>query len=143
MSTDNNKAHARRVFEEILTQGNLALIDEVYSADYVGHETSGPVHGQEELKQYFMIYRTAFPDAHYTVEDQIAEGDRVVTRWSVRGTHQGPLLGIPPTGKPGAVTGIGIARFEGGKIAEVWSEFDALGMFQQIGVIPTPGQASQ
>ena len=125
-----------------MNQGKMALIDEVYSPDYVGHETSGPVHGQEGLKQYIMMYRTAFPDAHYTVEDQIAEGDKVVTRWSGRGTHQGPLMGIPPTGKQGTVTGISIDRFEGGKIVETWTELDALGMMQQLGVIPAPGQAS-
>lgn len=120
-----------------MNQGNMALIDEVYSPDYVGHETSGPVHGQEGLKQYFMIYRTAFPDAHYTVEDQIADQDKVVTRWSVRGTHQGPLMGIPPTGKQVMVTAIGLGRFAGGKLVEGWNEFDALGMLQQLGVVPS------
>ena len=139
MSTEDNKAIVRRVFEEVLNQGNMALIDEVYSPDYVDHTPNGPGPGLEGLKQYFMMYRTAFPDAHYAVEDQIAEGgDKVVTRWSVRGTHQGPLMGIPPTGKQGTVTGIGITRFEGGKIVEVWSEFDALGMFQQIGLMILP-----
>ncbi len=140
MSTEENKAHVRRVFEEVLNQGNMALIAEFYSPDYVDHSPNGPGPGLEGLKQYFMMYGTAFPDAHYTIEDQIAEGDKVVTRWSVRGTHQGPLMGIPPTGKQGAVTGMGIARLEGGKIVEVWSEFDALGMFQQIGVVPMTGQ---
>ena len=139
MSTEDNKEIDRRGFEEVLNQGNMALIDEVYSPDYVDHTPNGPGPGLEGLKQYFMMYGTAFPDAHYTVEDQIAEGgDKVVTRWSVHGTHQGPLLGIPPTGKQGAVTGIGIARFEGGKIVEVWSEFDALGMFQQLGLMILP-----
>ena len=139
MSTEDNKALVRRMFEEVWNQGNIARIAEFYSPSHVEHTSSGPVHGQEGLKQYIMMYRTAFPDAHYTVEDQLAEGDKVVTRWSARGTHQGPLMGIPPTGKQGTVTGIGIARFEGGKIVEAWTEFDALGMMQQLGVVPSMG----
>ena len=143
MSTEENKALARRAFEEVLNRGNMALIDEFYDPDYVEHYTpTGPVHGREGLKQFYMIYRTAFPDAHYTVEDQISERDKVVTRWTVTGMHQEPLMGIPPTGKQGTVTGISIARVEGGKLMAAWTEFDALGMFQQLGVIPTPGQAS-
>jgi steroid delta-isomerase-like uncharacterized protein len=128
MSTEDNKALVRRIFEEVWNQGKMARIAEFYSPAAVEHTSSGPVHGQEGLKQYIMMYRTAFPDAHYTVEDQIAEGDKVVTRWSGRGTHQGPLMGIPPTGKQGTVTGISIDRFEGGKIVETWTELDALGI---------------
>ncbi len=139
MSTEDNKALVRRLFEEVWNQGNMALIAEVYSPAHIEHTSSGPVHGHEGYKQYVMLYRTAFPDAHYTVEDQIAEGDKVVTRWSARGTHQGPLMGIPPTGKQGAVTGISIARVEGGKFVEAWTEFDALGMMQQLGVVPSMG----
>ena len=139
MSTEDNKALVRRMFEEVWNQGNIARIAEFYSPAHVEHTSSGPVRGQEGYKQYVMIYRTAFPDAHYTVEDQLAEGDKVVTRWTARGTHQGPLMGIPPTGKQGTVTGIGIARFEGGKIVEAWVELDALGMMQQLGVIPSMG----
>jgi len=142
MSTEDNKALVHRLFEEVWNQGKMALIAEFYSPASVEHTSSGPVHGQEGLKRYIMLYRTAFPDAHYTVEDQIAERDKVVTRWSGRGTHQGPLMGIPPTGKQGTVTGISIDRFEGGKIVETWTELDALGMMQQLGAIPAPGQAS-
>ncbi len=80
MSTEDNKALVRRMFEEVWNQGNIARIAEFYSPAHVEHTSSGPVHGQEGYKQYVMIYRTAFPDAHYTVEDQIAEGDKVVTR---------------------------------------------------------------
>ncbi len=139
MSTEDNKALVRRLFEEVWNQGKMARIAEFYSPAHVEHSPSGPVHGQEGYKQYVMMYRTAFPDAHYTVEDQIADQDKVVTRWTARGTHQGPLMGIPPTGKQGTVTGIGIARFEGGKIVEAWTEFDALGMLQQLGVVPSMG----
>lgn len=86
------------------------------------------------------MYRAAFPDVQSTIEDTIAEGDKVVTRWTARGTHRGALMGIPPTGKELTVTGMGILRIEGGRIMEAWGIFDQFGMLQQIGVIPTPGQ---
>ena len=89
-----------------------------------------------------MLYFTAFPDLHFTIEDQIAEGDRVVTRFTARGTHQGAFIGIPPTGKQGVVTGTGIDRFANGKIVEAWFNSDDLGLLQQLGVVPSPGQAS-
>ncbi len=136
MSTEDNKLLVRRLFEEVLNQRNLGLIDEFFSPNHVEHASTGPVHGPDGMKQYYLIYLTAFPDAHYTVEDQIAEGDKVVTRWSVRGTHTGELMGLPATGKQGTVTGIGIVRFEGGKLVEAWTEFDALGLLQQLGVVP-------
>ena len=139
MSTEENKLLVRRVFEEVLNQRNLALIDEIYSPNYVEHTSIGPVRGTEGMKRYHMIYLTAFPDAHYTVEDQIAEGDKVVTRFTARGTHKGELMGIPATGRQGMVTGTGIARIEGDKLVEAWSEFDALGMLQQLGVVPAMG----
>jgi len=139
MSTEENKAIARRFFEEVLNQRNVALIDELCSPNYVDHTPNGPVHGTEAYKQYLMMYLTAFPDSHYTIEDQIAEGDKVMTRWSARGTHQGPLMGTPPTGKQSTVTGMSIGRSEGGKIVEAWTEFDTLGMLQQLGVIPSMG----
>lgn len=86
------------------------------------------------------MFRTAFPDLYGTIEDLIAEGDKVVTRITYRGTHQGEFMGIPPTGRPVTMTFTGINRIAGGKIAEGWVNFDALGMMQQLGVIPTPGQ---
>ena len=88
------------------------------------------------------MYRSAFPDMQLTIEDQIAEGDKVVTRWTARGTHQGELMGIPPTGKQATVTGITVGRVANGKFVESWSNFDALGMMQQLGVVPVPGQTS-
>ena len=85
---------------------------------------------------------TASPDLHITVEDQVAEGDKVVTRYTTRGTHQGPFMGIPPTGKHVTVTGIVITRFANCKEVEEWANADWLGLLQQLGVVPTPGQAS-
>lgn len=138
MSTEDNKALVRRGFEEIWNRGNLAVIDEFIAPNYVDHEPTTTLQGPEAHKQFVLMYRSAIPDLHITIEDQIAEGDKVVTRWTARGTHQGPLMGIPPTGKQAVVTGID--RFANGKAVEAWNNFDALGMLQQLGVVPAPGQ---
>lgn len=136
-----NKAIARRVIEECFNQGNLALADELYTANYVNHNAPpGFPQGPEGFKQEAGMYRNAFPDIQITIEEQIAEGDRVVSRWTARGTHQGELMGIPPTNKKATVTGIVIDRIAGGKIVEHWENFDQLGMMQQLGIIPAPGQ---
>jgi predicted ester cyclase len=87
------------------------------------------------------VYRTTFPDVRITIEDQVAEGDKVVTRWTGRGIHQGDLMGIAPTGTRATVTGITIDHISGGKVAETWANFDVMGMIQQLGVIPSPEQA--
>jgi steroid delta-isomerase-like uncharacterized protein len=139
MSVEENKAIFRRIVEEGFNKGNLAIVDELVATNHVNHTDN--VHGPEEYKQFITMYRTAFPDLHMTIEDQIAEGDKVVNRWTSRGTHKGDLMGIPPTGKQTTVTGMYVARIIGGKIMEEWGNFDALGMMQQIGVVPPPGQA--
>jgi steroid delta-isomerase-like uncharacterized protein len=101
----------------------------------------GELRGTEDFKQRWVsMFRTAFPDLQLSVEDQIAEGDRVVTRYTGRGTHQGELMGIPPTGNEVSVGGTIISRVSGGRIEEEWNNFDALGMMQQLGVIPPPEQ---
>ncbi|MFB0534286.1 MAG: ester cyclase [Anaerolineae bacterium] len=139
MSVEEDKAIFRRIVEEGFNKGNLAIVDELVATNHVNHTDN--VHGPEEYKQFITMYRTAFPDLHMTIEDQIAEGDKVVNRWTSRGTHKGDLMGIPPTGKQTTVTGMYVARIIGGKIVEEWGNFDALGMMQQIGVVPPPGQA--
>jgi steroid delta-isomerase-like uncharacterized protein len=139
MSVEENKAIFRRIVEEGFNKGNLAIVDELVATNHVNHTDN--VHGPEEYKQFITMYRTAFPDLHMTIEDQIAEGDKVVNRWTSRGTHKGDLMGIPPTGKQTTVTGMYVARIIGGKIVEEWGNFDALGMMQQLGVVPPPGQA--
>jgi steroid delta-isomerase-like uncharacterized protein len=141
MSTEQNKAMDRRVYEEVWNGGNLAVIDELVAANYVDHdqEPPGALEGVEGLKQSVTMYRSAFPDVHFTIEDQIAEGDLLVTRWTARGTHQGPLMGIPPTGKQVMVTGISITRVASGKVVEGWTNFDALGLLQQLGAGPSMG----
>ena len=141
MSTEENKAISRRAGEEIFNGGNLDLADELYAPDYVLHDPSLPedLHGPEGLKRYAAMTRGAFPDAQVTVEDQVAEGEKVVDRWTARGTHTEEFMGIPPTGRRIEVSGVTISRFAGGKIAEDWYHSDDLGMMQQLGVIPSDG----
>ena len=143
MSTEENKALERRGIEEGWNKGNLTVIDELIAANVVTHRPPAPpLQGTEAFKQFVLMYRSAFPDLHYTIEDQIAEGDKVVTRWTARGTHKGELMGIPPTGKQGTVTGISVSRWANGKVVEIWINADDLGMLQQLGVVPAPGQTS-
>ena len=133
-----NKTIARKVFEEIQSQGNLALVDELVASDYVGHTPLADIHGPEGAKQFEEMLYEAFPDYQVTVEDQIAEGDKVVTRWTGRGTHQGQFQGMPPTGKQMTMSGITIFRIANGKLVEGWNNPDLLGMLQQLGAVPVP-----
>lgn len=142
MSTEDNKALVRRFYEEIFNRGNMAVVDELCTANYLFHDPTGPVQGPEGFKQFATMYRTAFPDLHITIDDAIAEGDKVVARTTGRGTHKGELMGIPPTGKQIAVSGMTISRIVNGKAEETWANYDALGMLQQLGVVPAPGQTS-
>ncbi|GAC1361273.1 MAG: hypothetical protein NVSMB38_45010 [Ktedonobacteraceae bacterium] len=143
MSTEDNKVLARRFHEEIFSQGNIALIDEICDASWTFHDRSYPQRdwprGPEGARQLVNLYRTAFPDIRFTYEDQIAEDDKVVSCWTARGTHKGDLMAIPPTGKQATITGITIMRIANGKITEDWANFDVLGMLQQLGVVPTMG----
>jgi steroid delta-isomerase-like uncharacterized protein len=144
MSTDENKAIIRRLIEELINQGNLAAVDEVIGRDYVYHAPGIPeLRGPEGFTQLITMYRTAFPDVQLVIEDQIAEGEKVVTRWTGRGTHRGELMGIPATGKQASFPGIVISRIANGNIVEEWEIFDTLGMLQQLGVVPAPGQAAE
>ncbi len=137
----DNKLVVRRSFEELFTRGDLRVADEVFAPDYVGHDPTLPhdLHGPEEFKQFVRMYRSAFPDLTLTVEDQIAEGDLVVTRFTARGTHRGELMGIPPTGNCVAITGISIDRMRDGKSVESWTNYDVMTMMQQLGIIPAVG----
>jgi predicted ester cyclase len=141
MSLEENKAKMRRFHEEVLNRGNLSVVDELLTTDFVEHAAPpGTAPGAEGVKQMIMMFRTAFPDLHLTEEDWIAEGDKVVCRYTIRGTHKGEFMGIAPTGKQVVITGIEIVRFEGGKPVEHWEEMDMLGLLQQLGAIPTPGR---
>jgi steroid delta-isomerase-like uncharacterized protein len=138
MSTEDNKALARRGYEA-LNQRNLAAFEELVIPDVVLHNASMTIQGIEAYKQFISMYFTAFPDLRFTIEDMIAEGDTVVVRQTARGTHQGNLMGIPPTGKQVSTTGINILRFANGKGVEEWFNGDDLGLLQQLGVVPTMG----
>lgn len=141
MSATENKTLARRFYEE-LSKGNLAIVDEVAAANMIDHNPPAPglAPGREGAKQVFNMFRAAFPDLHFTVEDQVAEGDKVVSRLTVRGTHRGQFQGIPPTGKTVTVGLIDIFRIAGGKGVERWGQMDSMGLMQQLGAVPQPGQ---
>jgi len=140
MSTEENKAIIRRVIEEVWNKGDLAAVDEVMATDYVLHVPGQEIKGPEGFKEYVTMARTAFPDFHMTIEDMVAEGDKVAFRFTWRGTHKGEIMGIAPTGKQVTVTSIGINRFAGGKEVEARASMDQLGMLQQLGVVPPMGQ---
>jgi steroid delta-isomerase-like uncharacterized protein len=135
--SEENKAVARR-FLEIFETGDLDALDEILAPDAVDHDPYNPYgrEGLEGAKKTVAMYRQAFPDVHFEVEEQIAEGDKVATRWTGTGTHEGELMGMQPTGKKASVTGITIDRIEGGKIVEGWTNWDTLAMMQNIGAIP-------
>jgi steroid delta-isomerase-like uncharacterized protein len=135
--SEENKVLIQRFVEEAFNEGNLDVADEVYAPDFVSHESAGPVgRDPEYIKQFVGTYRGAFPDGHTTVEDVIAEGDKVAYRWSFRGIRRGELMGIAPTGKQMTITGITVDRISGGKIEEEWNNFDQLGVLRQLGVVP-------
>jgi steroid delta-isomerase-like uncharacterized protein len=127
--TDAKKI-VRLLFEEPW-KGNMDVVDE-----YIA-----PIRGPQGFKAQIEKYLAAFPDARFTIDDQFAEGDRVATRWTARGTHQGELAGISATGKEVTVTGLTFSRFEGGKIVEDWLIWDTLGMLVQLGAVPAPARA--
>ena len=140
MSIEENKALDGRIYEEIWNNKNLGAIDEIYSADVITNNLPPEMPtGIEGLKQFVAMYLTAFPNPHFHVDDQVGEGDKVVTRWTFHGKHEGELMGIPATGKDVTVTGIGVSRIAGGKIVEEWGEFDTMGMMVQLGVVSPPG----
>ena len=139
MSTEENKAVVRRYLEAHNkgTETVMAAVEELCAPDWVLHGTGGfPDMDLAGMKQMIPAFHTAFPDQHYTLEDLIAEGDKVVARVTFRGTHQGDFMGIPPTGKVVTFTGIYIPRLAGGKIVEDSGIEDQLGLMQQLGAIP-------
>ena len=137
MSTEENKALARRAWE-IVSPDNLDhLLEEVYASDLVWHEPDRDIRGYEQAKQFVSTFFEAFPDINISVEDVIAEGDKVVSRYTIRGTHQGETEEFgPPTGRQMELEGITIHRFEDGKIVEEWERYDNLSALQQLGIAP-------
>jgi len=140
---EDNKTIARRIINDIINGKRLEQIDTLVSPSYVYHGPGGmEVRGPEGFKQLINMYLTAFPDLRMTIDDLIAEGDKVVTRWTGRGTHRGDLAGIAPTGKTATVTGIIISRFAGNKLVEDFESFDEVAMLRQLGVSTLPATAA-
>jgi steroid delta-isomerase-like uncharacterized protein len=138
ISMEENKSLARRSWE-IVSQRDLVPLEDVYAADLVWHEPDQDVQGLEEAKQFYSTNLSAFPDLNATVEDVIAEGDKVVTRWTMRGTHRGETeeFGLP-TNRQVEIKGLTMHRIEGGKIVEEWEGYDNLGFMQRLGLVPKP-----
>src|ERR687886_2628711 len=138
--SEENKAKARRLLEEAFGQGKVDVVDEVLDPAFVCYDPnseSGEVRGADTIKGEIEYFRSAVPDLTYTVEDQIAEGDEVVTRWTASGTHEGEFFGVAPTGNRIEMSGIQIDRFdESGKMVEEWPEYDLLGAMRQMGAVP-------
>jgi steroid delta-isomerase-like uncharacterized protein len=140
MSIDDNKAIIRRWFEET-DKGNLDIIEELCAPDYIDHAPPlpGMPAGNAGVREANQRLRAAFPDTVHFVEDQIAEGDKVVTRLRARGTFAGEILGIPPNGNVVEITGIMVHRLKDGKLVEHWANADLLSFMQQLGAIPALG----
>jgi predicted ester cyclase len=138
----DNKAIMRQLFEEPW-KGNLGVIDEYVDANYVGYDPSmpEPMRGPQAFKEFVQMYLAAFPDGAIKVDEQIAEGDTVATRWTGRGTHGGDLMGIAPTRKQVTVSGLSISKLKNGKLVEDYSNWDTLGMLQQLGAVPAMATA--
>lgn len=134
--SDTNKALVRRIIEEVVNTGNFSSLDEVVASDYTYFEpTIGTITGREGYRTLVGMYRSAFPDMTLTIEQQISEGDTVVTRWTARGTHEGELFGIAPTGKRVSVGGVVISRVIDGQLVEDYESYDVHGMMRQLGVL--------
>ena len=141
MSTlqEQNKSLVRRIFEEGINQNKPGVFDELIALSYMNHDIPAPTPGLEGFKMVIGMFLAAFPDMRVTIEEELAEGDKVITRGYFTGTHQGDFQGIPPTGKQIKVKYIDIWLVENGKLVENWVRLDELGMMQQLGVVPTPG----
>jgi steroid delta-isomerase-like uncharacterized protein len=142
MSEQDHKTIVRRFIEEGLNKHNVALIDEVYSPDYVGHDPDRPVPRTiTDMKQGMeVMLGKIFADYHYSIERLVEEGDLVAWHWTFRATHQGEIMGIPATGKQISFGGVNIFRFQDGKVVEDWVYRDTVGMMRQLGALPAPPQ---
>jgi steroid delta-isomerase-like uncharacterized protein len=144
MSIEENKAVVQRFFEELLSTDNFSVADEILAPDFRFYFAGSPdPMDLQSYKEFLVMRRAAFPDRHFTVEEMVAEGDKVSARFTMRGTHEGEMRGIAPTGKTVTMTGIDIIRLREGKMVEDRVEVDQLGMMQQLGVIPAPGQPEE
>ena len=138
-----NKAQFRRTYEELLNQGILDVADELVAPDFLNHEAPPERNrGPESMRGLATMLRTAFPDLHFTIEELVGEGNTVAGRVTLSGTHEGPLMGMPPTGRSVRQASMHFVRFRDGKAIEHWGVRDDLGMMQQLGVIPAPVESS-
>jgi len=136
---DDNKTLVRRYYEEVLNGRDLSVVPELFAPTFVSYAPSGRSVDLAEYVRAIGVSHAALPDLHVTIEDQFAEGNRVVTRWSATGTHQGPFAGIAPTGRAITVTAMHIHRIADGKLVEHWEQFDLYGLLRQLGALPAPG----
>jgi ketosteroid isomerase-like protein len=144
MSVHENKALARRVFDEIWSGGRLELADELLAPDFVGRPPGGmqePFKGPEGAKEFIGSLREGFPDITFEVENMVAGGDLVATRWVATGTHDGDYMGYQPTERPGTINGMTFLRFENGVVVEGWTQLDALTLMRTIGALREPARA--
>jgi predicted ester cyclase len=142
VSAEDNKALVRRFVDEVQSGGNIDLIDEICSPGFVNHSAPPGVPADREgIKIVTAMFRGAFPDSYFTVEDMVAEGDKVATRKTFHGTHEGEFMGMPPSGRAVSMGLIDIVRIYDGRVVEHWAMGDSLGLMQQLGVIPQPGQS--
>ena len=143
MTSQDNKKVVARYYDEVLNGRKAAVLDELAVEDYVEHDPfPGQGNGRADLKARVQALQSAFDPLRFTVEDVIAEGDKVVVRWKNAGTHSGSFMGIPATNKTFSVAGIDVHTVRDGRIAEHWHVVDQLGQMQQMGLIPGPGGAS-
>ena len=140
MSIEENKIIVRRFFEVGSSRGDLDAANELLAPDFVLHVPLPCSPGIRGIDEVVSACRAAFQDLYVTVEDMVAEKDMVAARFTARGVHKGDFMGLPPTGKPIAMTGMEIFRLENGKIAELWGEANLLGLMQQLGILPPMGQ---
>jgi predicted ester cyclase len=144
MSAQENKVLFQRTYEELLNRGDLDVADELVAPEFINHEAPpGRDRGPESMRGLATMLRTAFPDLRFEIEELVAEGDTVAGRLTMSGTHEGPLMGTPPTGRSVRQDHMHFVRFRDGKAVEHWGVRDDLGMMQQLGVIPAPGQSEE
>ena len=141
MSAEENKALVRRFVKEFWSEGNTTAADKLMTLDATIHLPTGEVVNPDGLKGFAAMFRGAFPDWHSTLEELVAEGDRVAERWTGRGTHRGELQGVPPTGKRVEAPGSVFYRIVGGKIVEFRGQLDMMSLLQQLGAMPSAQQA--
>jgi predicted ester cyclase len=140
MSQEQMKEAFRRVVDEAYSQGDLKVLDEVFAPGFVEHQAGIAPPNVDGVKGSIAFLRAAFPDLRLSLEEIVASGDKTWARITARGSHQGPFMGVPPTGKPFAITVLDVCRFENGKVVEHWGVADQLALMAQIGALPRPPQ---